>query len=179
MHVQVATPFETLNDFTGPIPLDDLLRWLQTVDMASFDLERYVRFHQNHYLRNLVHEGPAFHALLLCWRPGQRSPIHDHAGSACGVKVLSGKATETLFDRAPNGMIYPTCSRTLESGEVCASQDADIHQVSNLQPVGSDLITLHVYSPPLLSMNTYSLTSTQVRQYVDPINQVFVGGMGI
>ena len=42
----------------------------------------------------------------LCWRNGQRSPIHNHRGSNCGVKVLRGVATETTFARAANGMIY-------------------------------------------------------------------------
>jgi hypothetical protein len=32
--------------------------------------------------------------------------------------------------------------------------------VSNLQPGDADLVTLHVYSPPLRRMGTYSLTDT-------------------
>ena len=45
-------------------------------------------------------------------------------------------------------------------GAVIGSQDSDLHQVSNLQPAGADLVTLHIYSPPLLWMGTYSLTDT-------------------
>jgi hypothetical protein len=33
-----------------------------------------------------------------------------------------------------------------------------LHQVSNLQPGPADLVTLHVYSPPLFRMGTYSIT---------------------
>jgi hypothetical protein len=33
-----------------------------------------------------------------------------------------------------------------------------MHQVSNLQPGTADLVTLHLYSPPLLRMGTYSIT---------------------
>ena len=40
----------------------------------------------------------------------------------------------------------------------CGSQDSDLHQVSNLQDGDADLVTLHVYSPPLRWMGTYSLT---------------------
>jgi hypothetical protein len=35
------------------------LSWIQTVDMANFDMDRYVRFHQHHYLRNLIEEDAA------------------------------------------------------------------------------------------------------------------------
>jgi cysteine dioxygenase len=44
---------------------------------------------------------------------------------------------------------------------VLVSLDADMHQVSNLQPGDADLVTLHVYSPPLRQMGTYSLTSRE------------------
>jgi hypothetical protein len=33
-----------------------------------------------------------------------------------------------------------------------------MHQISNLQAGDADLVTLHVYSPPLMWMGTYSLT---------------------
>jgi hypothetical protein len=48
-------------------------------------------------------------------------------------------------------------SRDLSPGSVMGSEDTDIHQVSNLQLGDADLVTLHVYSPPLLWMGTYSL----------------------
>jgi hypothetical protein len=95
------------------------------------------------------------------------------------VKVLRGRAVETLFDRAPNDMIYATCSRELHEGHMTASQDTDIHQISNLQAASADLVTLHVYSPPLLCMNTYSLLDASIAHFVDPINAEFVGGDGI
>jgi cysteine dioxygenase len=42
-------------------------------------------------------------------------------------------------------------------GECDAREDQAIHQVSNLQPRGVPLVTLHVYSPPLARMNVYSV----------------------
>src|SRR5262249_17912047 len=106
-------------------------------------------------------------------------PIHDHQGSSCAVKVLRGSALETQFERAPNGMIYATGSRQLTEGHQTATQDADIHQISNLQAGSADLVTLHLYSPPLLCMNYYSPLDASVAQFVDPINAEFVGGDGI
>ncbi len=171
--------FADLEGFHDRIPLDVLARWLEQTPISFDDVEPFLRFHPGHYVRNLMYAGPSFHALVLCWRNGQRSPIHDHQGSACAVKVLKGCATETLFAHAGNGMIYPTHSRQLAEGGQTASEDADIHQVSNLQAGGADLVTLHLYSPPLLCMNLYSLLDASVSQFVDPINAEFVGGDGI
>jgi cysteine dioxygenase len=63
-----------------------------------------------------------------------------------------------LFSFAANGHVFPTCSREFQPGQVLGGQDADIHQISNLQAGNADLITLHVYSPPLHMMGTFSLT---------------------
>jgi cysteine dioxygenase len=92
--------------------------------------------------------------------------------------VLKGTATETLFERTPAGHVYATSSRKLPTGFCCGSQDADIHQISNLEPDGGDLVTLHIYSPPLLVMGTYSLTNTAIGQFDDRIFD-FSGGTGI
>jgi cysteine dioxygenase len=76
-------------------------------------------------------------------------------------------------------MIYATESRQLSAGDSCASQDADVHQISNLQPEGTDLVTLHIYSPPLFRMNMYSLVEAKVVQFFDPVNEEFFSGAGI
>jgi cysteine dioxygenase len=124
-----------------------------------------VRFSDQQYLRNLVHEGRHYHVLVLCWRSGQRSPIHNHAGSTCGMRVLQGAATETIFEFAPCQLVRPLRSQEIPEGKIIASQDADTHQVSNLQARGRDLITLHIYSPPLLRMDSYSMTEPHVGEW--------------
>ena len=119
-----------------------------------------------------------YHALALCWRSGQRSPIHNHAGSVCGVKVLTGIATETKFERSPCGQLKPTTTGDLPAGGACVSFDSDTHQVSNLQPHGTDLVTMHVYFPPLLRMDTYSLNDNRVGVFI-PSDFNFSHGGGI
>jgi cysteine dioxygenase len=171
--------FQSLDAFAKRIPLAELQAWMQATRVEYSEATPYLRFHADHYVRNLMYQGRAFQALVLCWRNGQRSPIHDHTGSSCAVHVLKGAATETLFDRAPNGMIYPLGSRTLEEGRMCASQDNDIHQMSNLQAHGAELVTLHVYSPPLLFMNMYNLLDVSAARFFDPVNDEFVDGGGI
>lgn len=171
--------FACLDKFRDRIPLAVLMEELSKSDITFAAVSRFLRFHPDRYMRNLMYQGASYQALVLCWRNGQRSPIHDHQGSSCAVKILSGQATETTFRFAPNGMIYPTQSIVQEEGAITGSQDDDIHQISNLQPENSDLVTLHIYSPPLIVMNTYSLTDGLVSPYVEPINTEFADGGGI
>ena len=163
----------------GRLPLPLILDWLDGSGLTADDLANYLVFGRDRYVRNLVHAGPSYQALVLCWRNGQRSPIHNHRGSNCGVKVLRGVAVETLFGKAPNGMVVASGSHDLPPGHTCASADDDVHQLSNLQAGGADLITLHVYSPPLMRMDMFSLDTPAVEDWLDPVNERFVHGGGI
>jgi cysteine dioxygenase len=156
----LATLFRYLDELPGPASLSALEEVVGSLDVECDELREHIRFSERGYARNLVRAGPCYHLLVLCWKNGQRSPIHDHAGSACCVRVLRGVLTETRFEFAANGHIKAIGSRDLPTGGVCVSQDADMHQVSNLQPPPADLVTLHIYSPPLISMGTYSLFDT-------------------
>jgi cysteine dioxygenase len=169
--------YRFLDELSGRAPLNELTALLARLEIDMTELAPFLRFSDRHYTRNLVRAGPWYHLLALCWKNGQRSPIHDHTGSSCGVRVLRGVLTETLFDFAPNGHIKATFSRDLLPGSVCGSQDSDIHQVSNLQPGSADLVTLHVYSPPLLWMGTYSLTDLSRGQ--EPMFVEFSDSAGI
>jgi cysteine dioxygenase len=141
-------------------PLQQLVAELAELRVGCDELHEHVRFSDQHYARNLVCKGPWYHLLVLCWKNGQRSPIHDHAGSTCGVRVLRGVMTETTFAFTPNGHVKAVGSRELAAGAVCGTQDDDLHQISNLQAGDADLVTLHVYTPPLLWMGTYSMYDT-------------------
>lgn len=154
-----------LNMLTARTPVEDLRARLTNLDITVEDVSEWVRFGQGNYLRNLVCAGSFYHLLVLCWRSGQRSPIHNHAGSTCGLRILSGTATETTFATTPSSLVKAVGSKDWKPGDVSVAQDSFIHQLSNLQTAGTDLVTLHVYSPPLLRMDTYSLTDPAVGEF--------------
>ncbi|UGA40598.1 cysteine dioxygenase family protein [Chromobacterium haemolyticum] len=100
--------------------------------------------------------------------------MHNHRGSLCGLRVLQGTATETVFERTDHGLVYAVESHRLESGSLTINSHLDIHQISNLQPYGDDLVTLHLYySPPLRKMELFSLESPQVERPGDSISWVY------
>ncbi len=166
---------DRLDSFQSQISVEALVEEIGALEIDWSQLESHLRFHPERYQRNLLRGGEWYHALLLCWKAGQRSPIHDHRGSNCGVRVLRGTATESTFLTTEQGLVYPTATCEFATGSVCASVDSDIHQVSNLQAT-EDLVTLHVYSPPLLVMGQYSLMNNLVSDFVDPVCEYSLGG---
>ncbi len=165
MTAKLRPLIEYLDGLTGRAPVESLQAQLEALDITVEDVAGFVRFSEQRYLRNLVHQGAWYHVLALCWRSGQRSPIHNHAGSTCGLRILRGVATETIFEPTPSGLIKAVSSSDMGVGGVASTQDAEIHQVSNLQSAGEDLVTLHVYSPPLMRMDTYSLIDRTVGEF--------------
>jgi DMSO/TMAO reductase YedYZ molybdopterin-dependent catalytic subunit len=158
MSAKLATLLEYLDRLQGRAPLTELTALLSRLELGCTDVADHLRFSDRAYQRNLVRAGRWYHLWVLCWKNGQRSPIHDHTGSSCAMRVLRGTATVTDFAFAPNGHVKALGSRDCPPGSVLVAQDSDLHQVSNLQAGEADLVTLHIYSPPLERMGTYSLT---------------------
>lgn len=152
--------FESLNEFTSRISIEELTDRLGTLHLTREDVSPFAHFSDSCYQRNLMFDGTCFRALLLCWKSGQRSPIHNHLGSNCFVRVVQGTATEIQFKKSACGMWSPCAVNELSAGGVCASTDEDTHIIGNFQEPGSDLITLHVYTPPLLGMQIVEIADT-------------------
>lgn len=168
-----------LRGITDRPDLNELQARLTALHIPPDELTRFANFNEAHYARNLIFETEKVQLLCLCWRSGQRSPIHDHAQSICGVRVVAGIATETRFERVPSGYIKAINSTDYGVDTVMVSQDADTHQIANLQDEGKDLITLHLYSPPLNRMKTYSVESPRSSDYRPPSYEILPDGGGI
>lgn len=149
---------------------------LERLVVPTAEIRAYTRFSDICYARNLVHKTAEFEIMLMCWHAGQRSSIHDHAGSLGGLKILHGSLTESLFQKAPNGMIKSLSSVDYTVGEMRVEETSLIHQISNLQAEDERAISVHIYVPPLARMNVYSLEDPSVKNILP---QYFSAGAGI
>ncbi|WP_298769592.1 cysteine dioxygenase family protein [uncultured Shewanella sp.] len=143
--------------FTKPLSLAAIRFILENVMLDDEEVRALASFERNQYCRKRLFHNAHCEILILSWLNGQRSKIHDHLQTACGVKVLLGQATETQFKRAANGQVYATESVLYDKNHTSVSLNNDIHQISNLQANNEPLITLHLYSPPLQHFHLYSL----------------------
>jgi hypothetical protein len=64
---------------------------------------------------------------------------------------------ETLFTlESGRGLAYQT-GREWLPGQVTGADVPDIHQIGNPEVSGQNLVTLHLYAPPLRTLNTYRI----------------------
>jgi cysteine dioxygenase len=146
--------------------LAQIYEWLEKAQVSAEELQPYNGFKEGNYWRHRVCRNKFVEMLVLCWRPGQRTPIHDHNGSHGGVKVCKGMMWETTFSFDPDvGLAYKS-AREYAPGSVTGSDVPDIHQLGNPDVSGQDLITLHVYAPPLGVLHTYKPGSAKIDLYV-------------
>ena len=126
------------------------------------------RFAKETYARNLVCRTPFFELLVLCWRPGQESTVHDHAGGLNAIRVHSGELTSRVFTFAPGagpgrGPVEQVAEERVRPGGSLVGVDRHgIHQLANASR--DDLVTVHVYAPALMELNVYSTESSEVER---------------
>lgn len=151
--------FETLDGFVDAIPLADIQALVDRHEVSADELGDAIHIDGAAYVRTLVYRRPNVEVFVMAWLPGQRSPIHDHAGSGCVVRIVSGTAREDLYRRREDGLVERDGERRLDRGGVTSSFDADIHTLGNAVDAPASprdiLVTIHVYSPPLKPTRKY------------------------
>lgn len=161
---KLASLIRYLDSLRGRADLAVLQRLLTEAGVTRADIEEACVFGTRGYRRNTISRSDWYELLALCWRSGDCTPIHDHKGSSCAFRVVAGEGTEIRFVPTASGLVCPSQTNRMRPGYVCAAEDADIHQVANMQGAGTDLITLHIYSPPIEKMNTYEYAQPSLRE---------------
>ena len=154
--MNLAGTIEELSNTAQHLRLPDLRKLIVNFTPDPAEIQPYVQFTDNRYSRNLVHKTSRFEVLVLCWRAGQRSPIHDHGDSLCTVYTVAGTLSADNYRKTEGGHLRADYSEDFKPGSVLSIQTSEIHQVSNLQG-NDDLISLHFYLAPLENNYVYSV----------------------
>jgi predicted metal-dependent enzyme (double-stranded beta helix superfamily) len=103
------------------------------------------------YARRLLHRDArlGYSAVVMTWGPGQRTPLHDHAGIWCVEGVIEGRMEVTQYDLVgADGDSFAFETRgTLNAGvgsAGCLIPPFEYHVLANAQSTEPS-ITLHVY----------------------------------
>jgi predicted metal-dependent enzyme (double-stranded beta helix superfamily) len=91
---------------------------------------------------------------LLSWLPDQGTPLHDHGWSAGAFAVVRGTLSERVVAAGGRGPVQQTATE-LTVGRVRHFGPHYVHQVTNA--AAEPAISVHVYTPGLTRMNTYSV----------------------
>ena len=114
-------------------------------DIGVLDLEDWIDYNypvSDSYGRKMVHDGGFFEVMVMCWRPGDYSAIHDHGKAEFGAVKIFGDVEHAIFKLEDQK--FTTISRErVKSGTTLKVTPSLIHQMGN--PGESNFFTLHVY----------------------------------
>ena len=132
---------ESLEQFTP-----ENVHWVVSeCDLGVEDLEDWIDYDypvSDSYGRKMVHDGGFFEVMVMCWRPGDYSAIHDHGKAEFGAVKIFGDVEHAIFKLEDQK--FTTISRErVKSGTTLKVTPSLIHQMGN--PGESNFFTLHVY----------------------------------
>ncbi|KAI8056497.1 RmlC-like cupin domain-containing protein [Gilbertella persicaria] len=171
------------------IDANEIIRLMEKYSSNAADWSKYTLFdHSRAYTRNLIDDGNGkFNLMILAWSRGQKSPIHDHAGSHCVMKILDGELQETLFgwpesgdsEECPqqditanslddtnelNGQPLAIARDTIyQPNQVTYVHDKiGLHRISNPSKE-KGAVSLHLYTPPYQMCKTFEEKTGRAR----------------
>lgn len=101
---------------------------------------------EDSYGRKLVYRGANFELLVMSWRPGAFSAIHDHGQAQWGAVQVFGPAEHACFRIDDQERLETASRKQLEPGTVLAVTHWLVHQMGN--PTDRPFLSLHVYGTP-------------------------------
>jgi predicted metal-dependent enzyme (double-stranded beta helix superfamily) len=147
--------------------------WRKTARLVASELERHLpspdvlipeqqKGDEAGFRSHVLHTEPngTFSIVVLVWRPGQITPIHDHV-TWCVFGVIQGVEYEELFTRdEADDCLVEAGKNANWAGDVSGfAPPGDIHRVRN---IGSRVaISIHVYGTDV------SRIGSSVRRYYD------------
>jgi predicted metal-dependent enzyme (double-stranded beta helix superfamily) len=135
--------------------LQDAIR-ARTVNLPA----RFHRVRPEGYARRLLHRNDdlGYTAVVMTWGPGQRTPLHDHAGIWCVEGVVSGQMDVTQFDLVEESdeayrFEAKGCVHASVGSAGCLIPPFEYHILANALDTPS--ITLHVYGGEMTTCHVF------------------------
>lgn len=132
------------------LSLEELTHLVTRTGLTRDDVGAFVQTREAGYAHRELFRSPYVELGCIGWRRGHHTPVHDHDDSVCCVLVLAGILTNTAYRPVGSVRAAPVETHQLRSGEVLALRRGAIHHMANEHD--AELVTLHVYSPPLTPM---------------------------
>lgn len=105
------------------------------------------------YGRQLVYDGGNFEVMVMSWKPGDFSTIHDHGSTQWGAVQIFGPAEHATF-RVDSNSLSTLARWQVEPGAVVGVSHSLVHQMGN-PTKDQKFLSLHVYG---LAENIDSVT---------------------
>ena len=121
---------------------------IRSIKLKATAFEKYASWSKECYTRNCIVDQEKFELILICWCEGHSTPIHDHDGEECWVKVIEGEFKETIYKQNEAGELNPVKTAISKPNEVSYMNNfMGFHALENLSNKRS--MSLHLYAKPI------------------------------
>lgn len=136
---------------------------IASLKLSHADFQHYSHFNPDHYTRNVIVKSEQVEMLLICWEARQISPIHNHGFSQCFVHCLEGSVTENSYLYKNNDIQF-AATKIVVSGESTFIDNSDIYHEFGNASTSARAVTLHLYSPKIITHNLFDKTTRLISQ---------------
>lgn len=123
------------------------------------DWKEYVFYCPYSYSRNLIAKNDMFELMVICWRRGQPSPVHNHEDQRCWMGCVKGQLEETYYvfsdtkSTKGEGLLEQSYTHPIDNGSVgYITDEIAFHR---MQSITDETISIHLYSKPITECNIY------------------------
>lgn len=154
-------------------PVNDLITALAEAESTaypeifrSFDLpigafDSFRSWSSESYTRNCIVGNEKFELILICWEQEHITPIHDHAGEECWVKVIQGELKETIYKVDEGKQLHTVKSSIYKTGDISYMIDfMGFHRLENSHDKRS--MSLHLYAKPIYNCQLFDEHSKKI-----------------
>ena len=159
MNSQENTPIvvNTINELVAALSEGERTTYdniMRSMDIPTWEFEDYSYWSDECYTRNCIVDTEDFELILLCWKAGQITPIHDHGGEECWVTVVEGEFQERIYHVDENNELSLVKSDVAKKHDVTYMIDfMGFHSLQNISSENS--LSLHLYAKPIRNCNRY------------------------
>ncbi|MCT2534486.1 cysteine dioxygenase family protein [Aquibacillus koreensis] len=106
------------------------------------------------YFRQLVYQNEQVELLVMNWS-GLACAPHDHGHSKGWIQVLSGTTLNSVYEVKENSLPTELFEEFHHKGKLFYAPTKGVHKIKSAG--AENLLTLHLYSPPIRDMIVYDL----------------------
>ncbi len=154
---QKSKTLHTLDEFITALSESDQFQYntiFRSLKLPISVFENYCSWSDKAYTRNCIVENDKFELILLCWSVGQKTPIHNHGGEECWVKVIEGDIKELIYKTDDLGKLSVVKSSISTTNDISYMIDfMGYHSLENLSNKRS--MSLHLYAKPIRNCDVF------------------------
>lgn len=133
----------------------DLFNALEKLNIQLEELKPILKTdHEKPYYRKLLYKDEKLELLVMNWSDLECVP-HDHGKSYGWIQVINGTSQNTIYEVKENILPAELFTEHQEKGKMFFAPKKGVHKMSDSG--GTNLVTLHLYSPPITGMRVYNL----------------------